>query len=775
MKSKNTNECACDRRCFLKVGGMGLAFIAASPVTFPMPARGAVPERSKPVDPVLLQSRELEVILDRQDGLPYEYRPVQGAFLRGEDLGNKVAVTIAQRTPWDFRTIPVSVKSVDSNGKRADCLFEVTDEGKTAASFAIRYALTNSTLHISLENIREEPGFELIDVAMPRLVTVREEDGGAWLAHGDQGGSRAVLSAAKPGKLPVNPFWGDVLATLPVVMLGTDRAACVLEVSALMDGTYLEVTGENGYRRAALGTVKRHRLNGSLCHDMNLATPPGPRNCGDERTPNLTIGQPSTCRLDFLAKAPGEKAPDWLDGAKLVRQRMPDRPTRYYDDKLVYSIHCDEPHFPKPHATFEQAEKLIHDIAALTDNSPQVVHLWGWQYRGKDTGYPAVAEVNQRIGGYQAMMRLMKRAREVNCTVTLSDNYDDAYASSPAWNPDIVARRPDGELWKSRDWTGEQSYVIGLAKYMEGPGAARVRYTCERYKLRDTILLDVLTYFSIRNDWDRKQPASGVKNLVAGRYKVLSEFAEHGVDVSSEALRYAFIGKVTWYDYADGLSKAVCPFGGEAVPILPVIYRKSAIWGEADEDSTYPHRVLKMLLYNAACRPWVGADVERAELTDLYYLVMVPWFKMNHRHIESFRQDGADVFMNLEGNAEVQLNLSDSSYSVRVEEREIARNGATYSPLGSDRIALYSLEAKELAVLVPREWDTNQMSAIGLHVDRPEEYRVRTNAGIARVFIPARHPVHLYKYGDQARARLLSKASGFGHLRNPGLRFPQPS
>src|SRR5207237_7441732 len=94
-----------------------------------------------------------------------------------------------------------------------------------------------------------------------------------------------------------------------------------------------------------------------------------------------------------------------------------------------------------------------------------------------------------------------EKAKAYNCIATLSDNYDDAYRSSPAWDEKIIARRPDGELWESRNWTGENSYIIGLAKYMDGPGMERVRYTCERYKLPKTTHVDVLSYFSIRNDW----------------------------------------------------------------------------------------------------------------------------------------------------------------------------------------------------------------------------------------------------------------------------------
>jgi hypothetical protein len=64
---------------------------------------------------------------------------------------------------------------------------------------------------------------------------------------------------------------------------------------------------------------------------------------------------------------------------------------------------------------------------------------------------------------------------------------------------------------------------------------------------------------------------------VDGRYKVLKGFAEHGVDVSSEALRYPMIGHISCFWYLTG--PAPCPFGGTQIPLVPLIYGKSAIWG----------------------------------------------------------------------------------------------------------------------------------------------------------------------------------------------------
>ena len=635
--------------------------------------------------------------------------------------------------------MPLSATAVHATTTQADFHFQVADTGKPAASFTLRYKADDATVYITLEDVHEAEGYELIQVELPRLVTVREEDGAAWLAHGDSGGSLAFLKQATPGRLKPNTFWGDVLASLPVVMLSIDSSLCVQEVTSHMDETLLVVEGESGRRRASIGTNKIHRVNGSLSYDMN--TGPGtPRVSGNRATPNLLAGQKSFCRLDFITKTGGTV--DWLDGARLVRSRMPARPTHYYDDKLIYGIRCDEPKFEKPAATFEQCGKLIRDVAALTDNGPQVVHLWGWQYRGKDTGYPAVAEIDKRVGTYEGLMQLMENARQLNCNVTFSDNYDDAYKSSPAWDPRVIARRPDGELWESRNWTGENSYIIGLAKYMKGPGTARVRYTCEHYKLRETTHVDVLSYFPIRNDWDHEHPASGIKNLMEGRYKVLEEFAKYGIDVSSEALRYAFIGKISCFWHMP--TPATCPFGGQPIPLLPMIYRKSAIWGEAGRNRGSLERTLNTLFYNTCPHLSIGSNPAPAEITDLFYLMMVPWFKLQSRNIEGFRREGERTLIELEGNALLDLDWKNKTYSVKLGGVEIARDGSTFCLLDEERIAFYSVAAKELSAPLPSNWTEGEIAARLLSSEGPREMDVTINAGKVTVAVPPQQPVIVY-------------------------------
>jgi hypothetical protein len=696
----------------------------------------AVAFAAKPAQIVVLKSSQLEVTFDPLKGLPAEYRLSSNkATIHGAASG-EVGVTIFRANPRTYTDYAVRPEVIRSNKTRADFQFTVREKGVPMASFLLRYDLDGAEVLVSLEAVFEEQGFELIDVGLPALASVREDDGGAWLAHGDGGGSVSMLSKAKSGHLTPNRFWGGVAATLPVAMVGTNRMLCVEEVLSYMDA--MELAVEN--HQATLGTVKTWRVNGGRSYDMNTG-PNTPRISGNSSTPNLIVGGRPLCRLDFLADFDHNGVVDWLDGAKSVRERMPQIPTHYYDDKLMYMIRCDEPKFPQPRATFAESEKIVQRVASLTGGAPQDVYLWGWQYRGKDTGYPAVAEVNQRLGGFEGFVKLQKDAVASNATVSFSDNYDDAYQSSPAWDRNIVARRPDGELWQSRDWTGENSYIIGLAKYMDGPGPDRIKYTAERYKIHDTYLVDVLSYYTIRNDWDRDHPASGVKNLEA-RYKVLDEFKKRGLDIVSEELRYATLGKISVSD--NGPAGEESPFGGEAIPLAAAIYRKSAIWGMRGQDwKKQPE--LYSLFYNGHEFPWLPQEDWEREFSSFYYEKLVPWYQVHYRNIESFLRDGDRTVIGLEGNSKIDLDWKRDEYSVTVNGAEVAKDGDTFCPIGQDRVAFYSRTAKELAAPLPEGWDANVVIARQLWADKTEPATVALRDGKLVVNVQAERPVMVFR------------------------------
>src|SRR5260221_706133 len=160
------------RRSFLKVSGVGLAAIASRPAWAQSEIESQASTRNKPVEPLVLRSRALELVLDRKDGLPYEYRllPSKSRFI-GEDLGVPLKALICDRARWAFRSVPLAVSKVNAANSQADFQFNVTDEGKPAAGFTLRYRVDEATVHITLDDVQEREGYELIQVELPRLVT----------------------------------------------------------------------------------------------------------------------------------------------------------------------------------------------------------------------------------------------------------------------------------------------------------------------------------------------------------------------------------------------------------------------------------------------------------------------------------------------------------------------------------------------------------------------------------------------------------------------------
>jgi len=198
------------RRDFLRLSATTAA-VAGLDAFLPQKHAGAQSQdqpagtRNAPLHPHVLRSSQLEVTLDGDDGLPYEYRwTATGAKLRGEDFGLKMTATICKKKAWRFFTATVDGAETPSGFHASSARFRFTlrdpaAQGANAwASFTLHYELSDASLRIRLDEIKEADGYELIDVAMPRLVTVREEDGAAWLVHGDSGGhqpGRAVSFA----------------------------------------------------------------------------------------------------------------------------------------------------------------------------------------------------------------------------------------------------------------------------------------------------------------------------------------------------------------------------------------------------------------------------------------------------------------------------------------------------------------------------------------------------------------------------------------------------
>jgi hypothetical protein len=210
------------------------------------------------------------------------------------------------------------------------------------------------------------------------------------------------LSEARAYRFADDEYFGRISTELPIGMVGQNGIGCVLEVQAYMDGTETEITGSAGRRRAAIGTIQVHRVHGGRCYNMN---DDGEAVCGNARTPNLLAEQMPRARFDFFTC--GDERQPWVAGAKILRARTPSSPTQYFLDRFVYIIGGKNKTDAKAKTTFTQSERLVRDIALLTDRAPQTAFISGRVYDGQDTGFPSEDKVNSSLGTYDDLRGLI--------------------------------------------------------------------------------------------------------------------------------------------------------------------------------------------------------------------------------------------------------------------------------------------------------------------------------------------------------------------------------
>jgi len=700
--------------------------------------------RSAPLKPVVLKSDTLSVTIDAADGLPYAY-DFAGETLWGEDTGAPATAILCRLHPREYRTLPLKVTIVQQHKRTASIVFDLPWDAQPAARLSLSYSLDNATLDITLQDVVEHPGFELIEVSLPNLATVRAGEPAAWVAQGRNGGSFVRVASAKPYSFPDDAFFGRISTQLPIGLLGKGKLGCLMEVSAFMDGTETSIVETESSLRARIGTVQVHRVHGGRCYNMNNG---GPAACGNADTPNLLVGQTPRCRLDFYSIA----SPDapWFPAMKLLRARMPLSPTDYYNDKLLYLIAGKSKVDALPHTTFAQSRQLIQDLAHLTDHAPQVALISGWVYDGQDTGYPSDDVVNSSLGTYAELMQLMHDGPGMNANVTVNENFDDAYKSSPQFNLDFIAREPNGVPWKSLAWDGEDSYIVGMAKYVAGGWAKRrIAATLARYKLRDAMLIDALSWYAIRNDWDPQHPASGYKNLVEGKWVILDEFRRRGVHIASEQFRYPMLGKLALS--VDGPESRPCPFGGEPVPLTSIVYRKSAIYGNTHSGLLRPK---EDLFWNTRPGMWFEHKTDRRDITDFYYLVTLPYSKIHRLDVEAYASSGTQRTLKLESGAEVTMDTAGPAYRVVWNGATIATDLGTTCPVDDSRIAFYSRKGGRMSYPLPPGWNANTATARLLTTSDCKNHPLQIEAGQLVVDTPARTPVMVYAAAPDAKSGL---------------------
>lgn len=388
-----------------------------------------------------------------------------------------------------------------------------------------------------------------------------------------------------------------------------------------------------------------------------------------------------------------------------------------YEDTLIYKLDCDSTAQinegkPKTYTKLlplTEVEKKIQKICNLTDNMKQVVYMVGWQKGGHDFAYPYPHRTgfNEKLGTPEGFRNLSNRLRQKNVSLSLHDNFDDAYLSEDyCLNREIMAEDNVGDMFKGWLWAGGMSYIVSPCAYVDSAEIEeRIAAVKEIYGIQDTYHLDVMSSEVKRYDFSDTHPAAACENLEA-KLKIIDKFADQGIDVTSETLAFPFVGKIgfannTRYKFGNEL------FYGEKIIPLTTIAMHGVMPYSMDVGDRCS--LLRAIACGGGCQvPYKGTE---AECTANIFLCALPMNKLAYKKAVDAEMTENEWNVWYEDDSSVTVNYEKQTYRIVLEGKVISENFTSFVEVDG-KYYFFSEDRTQCEVVVPEHWRSVSISSL---------------------------------------------------------------
>jgi hypothetical protein len=672
----------------------------------------------RPAEPAIrLDSGKLRVELSQRQPVVLSYVLPDGRQLGGDASGYPVRARICRRGDDACQTcllIDPACFSLRHQGREARYAAEVRHKGALAARFELVFRLEDVTLRVAVENVDEQPGYWLMDVLVPQLVSVRGPAG--QLIVPTQSGRLVHLDRSAPGRHLVSLNWFEMDLCGAVV---GERCAAAIRTRDWDNQLEARVSGVPG------------KLVGAYAVRFAL------RAEAHAQAARIQAAQNPSVEVAVLA-SPAGSPPTWVDAAKWLRRDVHGAPNRLYQDTLLYKIFCDSPR-AKDFTTFDEALAVIRQVHQLAPWLKQVVYLVGWQYQGHDTGYPATDQINARLGGIERLRHLAAEAARYNAILSYHDNFDDAYRDSPQWDERLIARDTRGELQKGGVWAGGQSYILAFKKYAAQAGLARVRRTVGQMPVRGSYHIDVLSAVPLRRDYHPQFPES-TRDSLEGKFAIIREFNRQGIDVTSEGFTAPFVGVIGhgWHFWRRDDSVFA---GEEAIPFLPMIYHGGpTTYGRGGKKTATFSQ--ESVLYGASYSTDWNKHTTPQMMADPIYLIVMPWTYLRDRKMQDYQRVGTLCRVRYDDDTFVEFNETNAQWRVVVDGQTIVENDLAVVAKG-DLVAVYARTARAAVVPLPATMIGKRLQVTNAWTGEDLTSRTKVEGKTMRLELPEAEPVFI--------------------------------
>lgn len=589
-------------------------------------------------------------------------------------------------------------------------------ETELVVQYDLRFELANNVLKVGFENVKEYPGYQLLDISMPAIAAVSAEQTNANLVISTHGGRRIPVAECDPVEMYHLVNWFNIMH---LGMVYHDNFGALLHVDSLDDRLISAVRQDKvGNRYGVLSVLFTHRVQ------------------ADRLDLQFVVQESTSCRVILVGDENEDGKCDWVDGAIYWHQQVKAEVNPLYEKAIVYKIFMDMPGY-KNYTTFNEALEFIKRVHRITDGAAQIVYLVGWQHTGHDQKYPDVFTVNERLGGIDGLRNLILEARKYNAIVSFHDNYDDAYMDSPSWNEDHIARDRAGNLMKGYVWAGGQSYIIGAAYYSRHGAPERIKRTLENYPIEKTYHIDVLSAEIGRYDFRPDCPAGAQRNI-DGKRQYTAIFRDYGVDVTSEGTTEPFVGYIGFAYHFWRSRIRIYPVEVR-IPFAAFVFHGKFLY--SGSDSKYPE--MDALHYGATFMTDFVKGTTDELVADKYYLITLPASLVARLPMQRYVEDGDHRIVYYTDDTYVEIDEAANTYQMVFKGTLIAKDYAVWIPVSPSKIYVYSRTQEEVTFPIPDPWeDTSDICAYDLVADQPADIKPSIRNGEMTVRLT---PGHAYR------------------------------
>ena len=430
---------------------------------------------------------------------------------------------------------------------------------KFICCYTLSYKADGRRLLVTLEDVLEADGYELLEVKIPALLSVESKN--LYLAEFYGGGRLIPVEKVSPMAYE-HPY-----DTRNAAAIYDDHAIVVMESSCLDDKMMVAVKENQNGKRADLGIVMVNRVRAKRLME------------------SIKVHSKHTVEIQLLDESWG--SPSWQAAARFLQKDLKGRNSPIYKRALLYKhlATCGpEPQSgqvkddsPKPVVQLTWAKKFtkildeIRQYHNIFDGIPQVVYIGGFQKDGFDSDYPYVFDTDPRAGSVEDLRNCINEASKYNAIVGLHDNYDSCVAG-PYFDKDIICTDEEGNPWKGWIWAGGLDYIVSPYKYARsGLMQERVAKTVKLYGLKISTHIDVLSSELLRYDYDPKCPSSADWSVL-GKYEVIDEYNKFDIDITSETLQHPFASRLGYSLWTRDNRKDILFPGEKYIPPTCMVY-----------------------------------------------------------------------------------------------------------------------------------------------------------------------------------------------------------